>query len=286
MDDDGQSEVPAPEAPRARFSELGKRLLSGTLFAAAALALAYAGPIPFAGLVIVVALIMSWEWAHLVRGVTLDLTLIIHGLAVAAAIVLATFGFAALGVAMLIIGAIIVAALEFGERPIFSAAGVLYVGLPSVALLWLRSSEPMGFLAVLFIVVVVAATDTAAFAAGRLLGGPRLATRISPNKTWSGLAGGLVAATLAGALFAVFVGASPAALALTGLAMGLISQAGDLFESALKRAFGVKDASNLLPGHGGFMDRVDGIVAAAVAAALAALYVDPTLPAKALLAGL
>ena len=144
----------------------------------------------------------------------------------------------------------------------------------------------MGFLAVLFIFVIVAATDTAAFAAGRLIGGPRLATRISPNKTWSGLGGGLVAAALAGAVFAALVGVSPAALALTGLVMGLIAQAGDLAESALKRTFGVKDASNLLPGHGGFMDRVDGLVTAAVAAALAALYVDPTLPAKALLAGL
>lgn len=281
-----EAEPAAPLPPRTRFSELSKRLLSGTVFAAAALGLAYAGPLPFAVLVLALALVMSWEWAHVVRGVSLDLTLIIHGLAAVAAIALTTFGLAALGIAVLIIGAIIVAALEFGERPIVSALGVFYVGLPSVALLWLRSSEPMGFLAVLFIVVIVAATDTAAFAAGRLIGGPRLAVRISPNKTWSGLAGGLLAATIAGALFALYVGVSPGALAATSLVLGLIAQAGDLCESALKRAFGVKDVSNLLPGHGGFMDRVDGIVAAAVAAALAALYVDPYMPAQALLAGL
>ena len=154
-----------------------------------------------------------------------------------------------------------------------------------LALLWLRSSEPYGFLSVLFIFVIVAATDTFAYAAGRLIGGPRLAARVSPNKTWSGLAGGLLAAALTGVVFAIIVGASPAALALTGLAMGLIAQAGDLGKSALKRTFGVKDASDLIPGHGGFMDRVDGIVTVAVAAALAALYVDPYMPAKALLAG-
>jgi phosphatidate cytidylyltransferase len=285
-DEHAPAEVDVPSAPRGRLSELTKRLLSGAVFAAIALALAYAGPLPFAALVLVVAVAMSWEWAHVVRGTNVDVTLIIHGLAVTAAIALTAFGFAALGVAVIVIGAIIVLALEFGQRPIFSAAGVLYAGLPAVALLWLRSSEPQGFLSVLFIFVIVAATDTFAYAAGRLIGGPRLAARISPNKTWSGLAGGLLAAALTGVVFAIIVGASPAALALTGLAMGLIAQAGDLGESALKRTFGVKDASNLIPGHGGFMDRVDGIVTVAVAAALAALYVDPYMPAKALLAGL
>ncbi len=284
--EDAPAEVVVPAQPRGRFSELAMRLVSGIVFAAIALGLAYAGPLPFAALVLVVAGAISWEWSHIVRGTTLDLTLIVHAVAVIAAIALTTFGFAALGVAVIVIGAIIVLALEFGQRPIFSAAGVFYAGLPAVALIWLRSSEPMGFLSVLFIFVIVAATDTAAYAAGRLIGGPRLAVRVSPNKTWSGLAGGVLAAALTGAIFAIFVGASPTALALTGLVMGLIAQAGDLGESALKRTFGVKDASNLIPGHGGFMDRVDGIVTVAVVAALAALYVDPYMPAKALLAGL
>ena len=120
-----------------------------------------------------------------------------------------------------------------------------------------------------------------------MIGGPKLWAQISPNKTWSGLVGGLVASTVAAALFSLFVaGASPIGLALTGLVLGVVSQAGDLAESALKRIFGFKDASALIPGHGGFMDRMDSIVTVAVAAGLFALAVDPHAPARALLFGM
>jgi phosphatidate cytidylyltransferase len=153
-------------------------------------------------------------------------------------------------------------------------------------LLWLRGNEPDGFKSILFIVIVVAATDTAAYAFGRLIGGPRLAVSISPNKTWSGLIGGVSAAAVAGGGFAYATGGPVLALALAGLLMGLIAQAGDLAESAMKRSFNVKDASQLLPGHGGFMDRMDGIVSVTVAVALAALFLNPQAPATALLAGL
>jgi phosphatidate cytidylyltransferase len=261
-------------------------MASALVLAVVAFALAWAGVLPFAAFVLAVALVMSWEWTQVVRGAGIDIALIVQGLAITAAIVLASFGLAALGVAVLVIGTIIVLALEFGAHPALSAAGVIYAGLPSVALLWLRGSEPHGFHAVLFIVLVVIATDTAAFLFGRLIGGPRLATRISPNKTWSGLAGGIAAAGLMAAVFAAAISAPPAALSVTGLILGLIAQAGDLAESALKRAFNVKDASHLLPGHGGFMDRMDGIVTVAVAAAIAVLFVDPQSPADALLSGL
>jgi phosphatidate cytidylyltransferase len=200
--------------------------------------------------------------------------------------VLTAIGYAALGLSVLVIGAIIVIPLQFGERPIFSAAGVLYCGLPAVALLWLRGDEPMGFLAVIFIFLVVWATDTAAFVAGRIIGGPKLAPSISPHKTWAGLAGGVAAAGLAAAVFALFTDASPGSLLLIGLAMGLVAQGGDLAESALKRTFGVKDASNLIPGHGGFLDRLDGIVTVAVVTALAALFANPHAPAAALFSSL
>ncbi len=208
--------------------------------------------------------------------------LLVHGTAVAAATVLTALGYAAMGLAVVVIGAIIVLPLEFGARPLISAAGVLYTGLPAVALLWIRGDEPMGFLAVLFILIVVWTTDTAAFIAGRAIGGPRLAPRISPNKTWAGLAGGIVASALASVVFGLATGLPVAKLALSGLLMGLVAQGGDLMESALKRACGVKDASNLIPGHGGFMDRMDGVVAAAIAAALVGLWVDASAPATAL----
>jgi phosphatidate cytidylyltransferase len=286
MEDDGTVADPGTLVPQAKLSDLWLRALSALVLAAVAFGLAWAGVLPFAALVLAVALIMSWEWAKVVRGANFDVSLVVHGLAVVAAVALASFGFAALGVAMLLIGTIIVLALEFGQHPLFSAAGVIYTGFPAVALLWLRGNEPWGFNAVLFLVVVVAATDTAAYAFGRLIGGPRLAAAISPKKTWSGLIGGLTAATIAAGVFAYATGGPVLALALTGLVLGLIAQAGDLAESAMKRAFDVKDASQLLPGHGGFMDRMDGIVSATIAAALGALFIDPQAPAAALLKGL
>ncbi len=287
MEEDPTLAAPPPAStPRSLASNVWLRILSAVGLAAVSFALAWAGVLPFAVLVLAISLVMSWEWSRVVRGEGVDLSLLVHGVSVIAGVALAGFGFAALGVAVLIIGTIIVLALEFGSHPMLSGAGVLYAGLPAVALLWLRGNEPFGFHAVLFIVLVVAATDTAAFAAGRVIGGPRLAPRISPNKTWSGLIGGIGAAGLVAAAFAYAIQAPVVALAVTGLVMGVIAQAGDLAESALKRAFDVKDVSQLLPGHGGFMDRMDGIVTVAVAVALLALFLDPQAPAEALLAGM
>ncbi|MFI4988772.1 MAG: phosphatidate cytidylyltransferase, partial [Alphaproteobacteria bacterium] len=150
---------------------------------------------------------------------------------------------------------------------LWRAAGALYVGIPSTALLWLRGDS--GAYAVLWLFLVVWATDIGAYACGRLIGGPRLAPRLSPNKTWAGLVGGLLAASAVGALLAPALGV-PARGLLVGLSaiLSLVSQAGDLLESALKRHFGVKDTSALIPGHGGLFDRVDGVLAAAPAAAV------------------
>jgi phosphatidate cytidylyltransferase len=286
MDEDTAVEESSASEHPARAWDMGKRLASGIVFGAITIALAWAGEMPFALLVLVAVMLMSWEWCRVVRGSEFDPTLVVHSVAVAAATVLTAIGYAALGLSVLVIGAIIVIPLQFGERPIFSAAGVLYCGLPAVALLWLRGDEPMGFLAVIFIFLVVWATDTAAFVAGRIIGGPKLAPSISPHKTWAGLAGGVAAAGLAAAVFALFTDASPGSLLLIGLAMGLVAQGGDLAESALKRTFGVKDASNLIPGHGGFLDRLDGIVTVAVVTALAALFANPHAPAAALFSSL
>lgn len=272
--------------PRSQAAQLWLRIVSGVALATIAFSAVWAGVLPFAAFVLAIALALSWEWSGVVRGPGLDVSLIVQGLAMIAGITLAGFGFVALGVAVLIIGTIIVLALEFGARPVLSAAGVMYAGLPAIALIWLRSDDPLGFTAVLFIVLVVAATDTLAFLAGRMIGGPRLAPQISPNKTWSGLIGGVLGASATAATFAAVSGIPIAPLAITGLLMGLVAQMGDLFESSIKRAFNVKDASQLLPGHGGFMDRVDGLVPVAVLVALAALFLNPQAPAAALFAGL
>lgn len=262
------------------------RIISGAVLALAAFALAYAGPLPFAVLVLVVALFLAWEWGRMVRGVGADLAYFIHALAVAGAIGLAAAGYAALAIAVLVTGAIILIPLVFGQGARLSALGVFYVGMPAVSLLWLRLNEPYGFAAVLLIFAVVWASDIAAFAAGRLIGGPKLWPRISPNKTWAGLIGGITAGVLAAAAIAALVGGtSPLRLALTGLGLSMVAQLGDLLESALKRLFKMKDASDLIPGHGGFMDRMDSIVAVAVAAGVLALVIGPHAPARALLFG-
>jgi len=267
-------------------SNLKLRIFSGAVLAAVAFLLAYAGPLPFAFLILVCALVISWEWGRLVRGATFDLGFFVHAIAVTAAIVLAGAGYAALAVAALAIAAITLIPLYIGRGARLSALGVFYVGLPAVALLWLRSDEPFGFTAVLFIFAVVWSSDTAAYAAGRSIGGPKLWPRVSPNKTWSGLIGALCAGAVAAAVFAVLEPeAGPVRLILIGVGLALIAQAGDLAESALKRLFNLKDASDLIPGHGGFMNRMDSIVAAAVAAALLALAIDPHAPARALLFG-
>lgn len=282
QDDPAEAPLEAEPTPR---SDLPMRIVSGVVLSIIALGALWAGPKPFGALVLLAGIVMSWEWGRIVRGSEFDLAFIIHAGALIVAFGLAAFGFAALGLAVLLAGAITMIPLQFGETGLLSAAGVLYTGLPALSLLWLRGDEPHGFLAAVFILVLVAVTDTAAYAAGRLIGGPRLWPRVSPNKTWSGLIGGVSASAVAGALFAYYAGGPITTLAMSGFLLGLIAQGGDLAESALKRRFGVKDASNLIPGHGGVLDRLDGVVAVAVAAALFALLADPSAPAKALLFG-
>ncbi|MGQ0456823.1 MAG: phosphatidate cytidylyltransferase [Hyphomicrobium sp.] len=286
MPDNLKPEAEPPGAPYIS-KELQLRVASGVAVGLVALAMAAWSPLAFAILTLAMALAMTWEWSRIVRGDGIDAVVALHALGVIAAVLLTSGGMAGLGVAAAVAMAIAVGGLSVGGgAAVLSGIGVLYTGLPVVALGWLRGDEPLGFLAVLFVLIVVVATDTAAYAAGRMIGGPRLAPAISPNKTWSGLCGGVLAAALAGALFPIVTGSGNWVwLAALGFVLGLVAQAGDLAESALKRQFGRKDASDLIPGHGGVMDRMDGVVTAAVAAALIALAIDAYAPARALLYG-
>lgn len=145
--------------------------------------------------------------------------------------------------------------------------GIAYVAVPALALLFLREQEPDGLLLALWVLATVWTTDIGAFFAGRAIGGPKLAPTVSPNKTWAGLVGGVISALALGLVLARFAGL-PLQLAVASPILAVIAQIGDLYESALKRAAGVKDSGNILPGHGGIMDRLDGLVPAAPAAAL------------------
>lgn len=274
------------------------RLYSAAVLGALALALTWSGVWPFCGLVMLAGLAMCWEWGRLVgtdhparrRFSGLAAPTIGHGIAVAAAAVLTGLGMPGFGIAVLLAAALAgTLALDRSQAdpgPPFWALGVLYVGLTAVSLIWLRADPTHGLQAVLLVFLAVWTTDIAAYVAGRTIGGARLAPRISPGKTWSGLAGGVAASALA---CAAFVWAAPDAaagrLGVLGALLAVAAQAGDLAESALKRRFGVKDASQLIPGHGGILDRVDGLVTAAIVAAGIGLWLNPAAPGRALLTG-
>lgn len=156
-----------------------------------------------------------------------------------------------------------------GQRPVWLALGVLYIALTCWALWRLRLDPEWGRMTLFWLLAVVWGADTGGFAFGMTLRGPKLAPAISPNKTWSGFVGGTLVAALGGwAVVAYMKGEAGLEIALFSALIGVASQMGDLFESWIKRRFGVKDSGAIIPGHGGLFDRVDGLVAAALATAL------------------
>ncbi len=148
------------------------------------------------------------------------------------------------------------------RRPGWLVIGYIYIGLAVLAAFWLRHDAKTGLMTFLWLLAAVWATDIFAFFTGRTLGGPKLAPGISPGKTWSGLAGGVVAAAVVSVVFTAWMAASGLSLAFWGALIAVVAQIGDLVESAMKRRFGHKDSGRLIPGHGGILDRVDGLLAA------------------------
>lgn len=269
-------------------SDVRTRTLSAVVLAIAALAVCWAGPVPFAGLVAIVAAVMCWEWGRITRPSSLDLATGLHIAAVSMAVGASAAGAQGLAVLAVASGALILCGVTARGQSmpltLLSGVGVLYVGLPAIALVWLRADESAGFLAVMFLFAIVWTTDTFAYVCGTLVRGPKLWPSVSPNKTWAGLIGGILFAGLAGLVFSTLIdGGSGLKLSLFGLMLSACAQTGDLAESWLKRTFQVKNASMLIPGHGGFMDRMDGVVAAATLAGAIALSLDATSPARALL---
>jgi phosphatidate cytidylyltransferase len=148
------------------------------------------------------------------------------------------------------------------------ALGIVYVFVPCVALIWLRAEPSVGLQQIFWIVALVIAADTGAYIAGRSIGGPKLAPQVSPNKTWAGLGGAVVSAAIVGAVTALALDRPNIGMLIAVSAgLAIVEQMGDLAESAFKRHFGVKDAGNIIPGHGGALDRVDGLIAVAAAVA-------------------
>ena len=268
--------------------KLSLRIISGIALAAAALALTYAGPLPFALMVTGFVAVMAWEWGRLVCSCGIDLVWALQVGATAGGTLLAISECPGCGLLAIIAGTLVVFVLRrlhLGTAESWwSATGVYYIGLPSIALVWIRSDPEFGWVAVLFIFITVWTTDTAAYIFGKIIGGPLLAPDISPKKTWAGFAGGLICATVLGS--AILIGVADAqvwwAVVALSAAVSLISQAGDLGESSIKRLFGRKDSSGIIPGHGGVLDRVDGLVFAALTCAGIALIRAPETPGYAL----
>jgi phosphatidate cytidylyltransferase len=251
---------------------LRPRILSSIVMVAVALVALGAGRIGFNLLVIVGAGILAWEWTRLCGGGRFGWTGAIQATTVVAVVAAAILDRPGIGVTLVaagIVGGYIAARVSGRDHPRWIAAGTVYIGLPCMALVWLRAG-PSGGPLILWLLLCVWATDIGAFFAGRLIGGPRLAPRLSPKKTWAGLGGGALSAAIVGWVMASIDGQAPPAmvLAIGGALLAVIAQAGDLGESWVKRRFGVKDASQLIPGHGGLFDRVDGLLTAALALAV------------------
>jgi len=155
-----------------------------------------------------------------------------------------------------------------GGDPKWMIGGAIYICVPAGILIWLRADAMAGMITILWLFAVVWSADIAAYISGRAIGGPKLAPRISPKKTWAGFIGGVSFAGIVAGAFAVYWDEPPLTLALWGAVVAIASQAGDLLESAIKRRFDIKDSSQLIPGHGGVLDRVDALVAGAVAIAI------------------
>lgn len=253
--------------------ELRLRIVSGVILAALALAATWAGGFWFRSLAVLIMALVHYEFSAMVNApVKAPLANAIGWLAVLATAFFILTLSPSMALAAIVIGAGGACFAGLKRRAgLWSATGVLYAGFSGLALAEIRGEGLIGLYAMLFVFAVVWATDILAYFCGRALGGPKLAPRISPGKTWSGAIFGAAAGVGAGVALAMTVRQGGGAMIpLVALALAVASQAGDLFESWVKRRFGAKDSSHLIPGHGGVMDRVDGLVFAAFAAFLIA----------------
>ncbi len=223
----------------------------------------------FVALVLVAGLLVLHEW-NTMTGVAP--VLYPPGAAViAAAVILTNLGMGGAAIAAILSASFVLWLIGRARKANagWIAGGPLYAGLPLVAVVMIRGGQGPALAAIVFVFATVWVTDTAAYLSGRAIGGPELWSAISPNKTWAGLIGGMAGAAAFGAIFARTSGLSDLAwLAVLGAVLAFVSQGGDLFESSVKRRFGVKDSGTIIPGHGGIMDRVDGMVAAALFGAM------------------
>jgi phosphatidate cytidylyltransferase len=257
--------APAPVAGQSSRNLL-LRVAAAVVLAPLAIAIAYAGGWLWTVLVTLAAIGLYVEWLMIVGAAHEMRVVAVGALALAAAGLCLAAGRIDTAFIMLSIGLLAAAAISQARRG-WIAGGFLYAALAQAASVLLRDSNS-GFLALVFVLLIVWITDIGGYFAGRGIGGPKLWPRVSPKKTWAGAVGGFVASLVVAAGFVAGGFGKAAWLLPVGAMLSIVSQLGDLFESAVKRRFGVKDSSHIIPGHGGLLDRLDGFVAAIVLAAI------------------
>jgi phosphatidate cytidylyltransferase len=263
--------------PAAGRQALGRRIASALVMVPVALAAVWYGPPATIVMAAFAAGLMAWEWGRLIGrpGGTLDPALMVG--TATAAVLAAGFASVAAGLAIAVAGVVALVSVGNRQRLGWTALGLAWIILPSIGFNWLRA-EPFGLRIVLWLLALVWSIDIAAYAVGRTIGGPKLAPRISPNKTWSGLLGGITAAMLVGLATGWFYAAgSPWRMMVLSGGLAVVEQIGDIAESLVKRRFGAKDSGSLIPGHGGLLDRLDGMLAVVAAVTLLTLFADGTI---------
>lgn len=255
----------------AAWADLGPRVASALVLIPLALAAALAGGPWLAGAAGAAVVVMSYEWARMSAPQTLRRVGTPIFIGAFGAVVAASWNQPAWAEAWLLVWASLAAGLAPGGSARLDAFfGAYYIGAPPAAFVWLRGHESTGLMIVMTLFIVIWCVDMAAYFAGRLIGGPKFAPAISPNKTWAGVIGGLAAGCAAGVACGYGWGGPLGLWALVGLGLAALGLVGDLIESALKRRFGVKDASRIIPGHGGMLDRLDGLIMATLGAGVLA----------------
>ncbi|MEH6402449.1 MAG: phosphatidate cytidylyltransferase [Sneathiella sp.] len=249
------------------LSSLQLRVLSASVLAPVAVAALYLGGIYFTLFLLIAASAMCFEWCKTSFRNNIPAFLALTGLLLLVSIYLAYSGQLSSAFAVLLIGSACIFLLTWlRPNPVEwkgAFLGPLYIGVPVVSLLALRASENDGFALTVSLFFVVWATDTGAYFAGRSIGGPKIAPSISPNKTWAGLIGGMICAALVAILSTKYLMQTDISALTAGVAgalLAVVAQMGDFAESGWKRYFNIKDASNLIPGHGGVLDRLDGVL--------------------------
>lgn len=264
-----------------KWSDLLVRSSSAMILAPLVLAAVWAGGYWYSVFVVLLGILIAREWTQIVHGGDSKQFLLHAAAALLAATALGPTELAAIGLLAVVSVALVFVRKQ--PKSIWSFLGIAYVALPILSLSVLRADETWGLQAIVWCVAIVWCADILAYFAGRIIGGPKMAPKLSPKKTWAGMGGAIVGAAVASLVCSRFFDLSYWPLAIVAAQFAVLEQGGDIFESALKRHFGVKDSGDLIPGHGGILDRVDGLLVVVVFAALLGLLRNFELPATGLL---